>query len=106
MRRLATIAAVDMELDIAINEQLHDAYAAAARVRWPEALLQLRQCLECCDKASGEILRRHKALTAGDELAQNIDQFVLAVVNGQPTGPTAKLVIEALVRYKAARGLP
>lgn len=98
---------LDKELNIAINEVEHPGYMAAARVQWPEALLQLREAYEALDKASARILSQMKRLEAADRLAWRATDYIMAFVRKGPFNcdEPARALIKAMHEYKELRGI-
>lgn len=73
MRRMGEI---DEDLKVAIDCHDHVAYAAAARVGWPNALLELKECIFEQDFLSSQLLRRMREVAAADQLAMAVDAYL------------------------------
>lgn len=98
---------LELDLDIAINDHDHVAYMAAARARWPLALIDLREAIETLNEISREALHREWLLTKADELVRAHDRYMQAFVRRGPTecaGEAAALVLAAS-DYRELRGL-
>lgn len=78
---------LDQLLDVAMNTADHAGYLAAARVHWPEALLDLREAYELIDEANARILRAAKQLEMADRLYEAGRKFCEAMVKHGPSSP-------------------
>ena len=63
-----TVEDVKRALEIAIGYQDHDAFAAAAKIGWPDALLDLQEAIHELDDANSTLLRQVRMLVKADEM--------------------------------------
>lgn len=75
---------IERLLDIATHAHDHVAYAAAARVHWPQALLDLRDTLEELDDANSRLLRAAKLMEAAHRLYEAGSTFIQSLVRHGP----------------------
>lgn len=103
---MMTIEEVERALVTAINAQEADAYAAAARVHWPEALLSLRELHAELENANAEILRREKQLHLADELQKSVTRYSYAIVKHGPYNVEGEAgqMFKTLELYRELRG--
>lgn len=103
---MMTIEEVERALVTAINAQEADAYAAAARVHWPEALLSLRELHAELENANAEILRRERQLQVADTLQKAVTTYSYAIVKWGPYNieSEASGMFKALELYRELRG--
>lgn len=90
---------VDENLKVAITYSNHDAYAAAARVGWPDALLDLKEALHELDVVNTFLLRRTREVHAADQLLLAIAAFL------RDDRLTNAELVRAMAEYRELRGL-
>lgn len=97
---------VERALQVAISCQDHDAYAAAARIGWPDALFDCKELMGRLEDADAEILRRERLLQVADLLELAVHAYVVQYVKQGPeyTDEEASAMINALRRYRELRG--
>lgn len=98
---------IDRQLEVAMNTQDHAAYAASARVHWPEALLKLREAMEMLDEANARVLRCCKQLEMADRLHDAGHAFVQSMVKHGPDSPNSDVASAAffitLAEYRESK---
>ena len=97
---------IEEALKVAISAQDHDAYAAAARIGWPDALLDLRERIAEIDDLSATLLKQHKALMAADTMVQAAHAYIVRFAKFGPynADKEASKLIEAMQEYRELRG--
>lgn len=104
---MTEINEIDRQLDVAMNTQDHAAYAASARVHWPEALLKLREAMEMLDESNARILRCCKLIEAANTLHDTGHAFVQSMVKHGPDSPNSDVASAAffiaLGEYREAK---
>lgn len=87
------------DLKVAITAQDHVAYAAAARIGWPDALFDLQEAKHECDMLSTFLLRRTREAAMADQIVIAMDRYFAQSATSSPE--LARLMRE----YKELRGL-
>jgi hypothetical protein len=97
---------VKRALEIAIGYQDHDAFAAAARIGWPDALLELQDVIHELDDANSTLLRQMKQLVKADELVRAWLAYVKRFVKAGPydTDKEFTTLVQAVEEYQELRG--
>jgi len=104
---------LDEELDFAINEKDLATFTETALVRYPEALLRLREAKEIinvfrCEAGDRErvVIQQIKQLAYADGLAQAVDAYIKAEVKEEGQDQAAETLLLAVKAYKASREVP
>lgn len=98
---------LDRDLSMALSSTAHGLYVAAARNKWPEALLALREAMNELDLIATQKLHQEVLLRLADKLVQAGLSYIDAEVRRgyDKSEPEAKAFIEALYEFKTARAV-
>jgi len=96
---------VERRLQVAIGYQSHEAFAAAARIGWPDALLDLKEAYLELDDANALLLRQMRMLVKADEMVKAWGAYAKGLVKVGPFDVDKEFtaVVNAMEEYQELR---